>query len=72
MTNLKNQENLSSKERQFQFLKNTQVTLYNFNQLRVQIDHFYNTYYDFDSYELLIDKLYIDYISLFGQPLNLN
>ena len=72
MTNLKNQENLSLKEKQFQLLKEKKVTLYNINQLRIQIDHYYDTYCDFDSYEFLIDRLYIDYTLLFGAPLNLN
>lgn len=71
MINYKNQENSSLKEN-FNTLNNKKVTLYNFKELLQEIDQFYDEYHDFDLFSLLIDRLYNDYVLIFGQPLNLN
>ena len=71
MKNYKNPVNLKLKESKFQSLFHKKVTFHNIKTLIRDIDQFYEDYHDFDLYSLLIDKVYNDYMLLFGQPLNL-
>lgn len=65
-------ENLLLNNKTFQKLINTEINLHNISQVLFDIYDYYNTYYDFDTYEILLDRCYNDYSELFGPPINLN